>query len=204
LDGVEAPDRARDLAVLEVEGLARADVDEAGEAGLDQVGGGGLEHLECGDVGGGEVLERHHAGLGGEDFAAVVGGGEVRQTAHQHVLRLAALAVDLHARDARGDLRRVEIGQLGDVLGHHGIDDLVGVAADVAHAFERGSQARHHNFVAAGIRRLGSRCRGGCGFRCGLLRLCCACDKRDGNGRSRRLRKSDRSHDRLPSSFCAR
>jgi hypothetical protein len=131
LDRVEAPDRAGELAARKVERPPRAHVDQAGQARPDQVGRRGLEHFERGDVGGGEILQRDDAGLGGEDLAAVIGRREVRQAADQHVLRLAALPIDLHARDASRGLGGVEVRKLADVLGDDRVDDLVRVAPDV-------------------------------------------------------------------------
>ena len=59
-----------------------------------------------------EILQRDDARFGREDLAAVIGRREIGQAAHEHALRLAALTVDLHARNARGGFGRVESGSL--------------------------------------------------------------------------------------------
>lgn len=56
--------------------------------------------------------------------------------AHEHVGGFSPLTVDLHPRNARGDLGGIEVGKLGNVLGDHGSYDLVGIAADIADRFE--------------------------------------------------------------------
>ncbi len=141
LAGGERPDRSGDLPAGEVEGPPRPNVDEAGKAGLDEVRRGGLENLERGNVRRGEILQRDDPGLGREYLASVIGGREIGKTANEHVLRFAALPVDLHARDSGRRLSRVEIGKLADVLGHHGIDDLLGVPADVLRGLEASADA---------------------------------------------------------------
>jgi hypothetical protein len=137
LNRVETPDGGRNLVLAEVEWTPRTDVHEAGQARLDQIGGRGLEHFQRRDVGGREILERHDAGLGGKDLAAVIGGRKVGKAANEHARRLAAGADDLHARDAGGGVGHGEIGELADILGHDRVDDLVGIATQIAGRLER-------------------------------------------------------------------
>jgi len=74
--------------------------------------------------------------LAGEEFAAVIGGRDVRQAADARAGSGAVRIVDLDARDARERFGRGHIGQLADVLGDDRIDDLVRIFLDRLRRFE--------------------------------------------------------------------
>ena len=156
------PDHAAgDAGALEVERLARAHVDQAGKPGLEQVGARRLEHVDPRDAVRREVLKLDVAALGGENFTAVIGGGQIGQAAQRDALCDAGVAGDLDAGDARERFGRGHVGQLADILGDDRIDDLVGILLDRLRGLEALADRRDDDVLLAratlGGDRLGAR-----------------------------------------------
>ena len=73
---------------------------------------------------GGKILKRDRTGFRREDFAAVVGRRVIApvEAAKEHPAGFAAIALDLHAGDARGGIGNGDVGQLADVFGDHRVE----------------------------------------------------------------------------------
>src|SRR5690606_22584741 len=133
---------------VEVERTVGVDVDHAGDAGLDQAGRTGLVDLDAGQQAGRDVGQRHRAARGGEDVASVDGGGDVVEAADRDGGHLAAAAIGgLHAGHALQRLDQVVVGELADVLGDDGIDDLHRALLDLQCVDHARAQAAHFDAV---------------------------------------------------------
>src|SRR5205823_12510908 len=93
----------------------------------------------------------HRARLPGEAVAAVVRRRVDRaiEAADQHSIRLAALARDLHSRDARRRVRDSNVRQLADILGDDRVNNLVAVALDVSRRLQRAPEACDNDRIIA-------------------------------------------------------
>src|SRR5690606_11370077 len=136
---------------VEVERAVGVDVDHAGDAGLDQAGRAGLVDLDAGQEAGGDVGKRHRTARGGEDVAAIDGGGDIVEAADRDRRDLSAAAVGgLYAGDALQRLDQVVVGELADVLGDDRIDDLHRALLDLQRVDHARAQAAHFDPIQLG------------------------------------------------------
>ncbi len=132
----------------------RAQVDQAADAAFDLVGGWRLVDIGAAEQFRRQVLEGHAALLAsGEDVAAIEQRLRLGQAAHLHGIAFATVARNLHASDPLQRLGHVGVGQLADVVGDDGIDDLVGGALAVLRLFKAGLHAGYDDGVELGVRR---------------------------------------------------
>ena len=162
--------RQRCLEAVKVERHRGAQVHEATDRTFDLLGGGVLVDVDRGHQFGRHVLEvERAAAVGGERIAAVHLGADIGQAADadagafdREVLRVALGHGAVHgdADDALQHLGDRAVGQLADVVGDDGIDDLVGVLLDLLGRAQRGALARDDDGLDLGLG-LGVRLGGG-------------------------------------------
>jgi hypothetical protein len=136
------------LVAIRVQRHAGFDVDDAAERAGHLVRAGQLGHGEPRNEFGrhqrqqaisrtAELVEAIAASAGRvEDLAAVVQVHVLAEATHEDAAALAHAALQLHARHAAQRFGDVRIGELADIVGHDRIDDLRGVALEVARFLE--------------------------------------------------------------------
>jgi hypothetical protein len=157
---------------LEVEWLARLQVDDAAQAAFDQAGRRILVHVDAGQQFGRDVFKRQVAPGVAEHLAPVEQGLHLRQAADRHALAFALVALDLDARHALQRFGDIAVGELADVFGCDRIDDLRCILLDVHRAAQRCTQARHHHHGRVRRRRAGRNGAHRLGHRFGYSILC--------------------------------
>ncbi len=156
------PARREGEAVV-VERARGAQVHGGAQRALFHVGRSGLAHDQLREQIRGEHVEVEAtaavgaAGLvgaadGGQRFQAVdAHAGEIRaEAAHGDVAAFASVAGDGHAGDALQRFGKVEIGEVGDVLGHHRVDHALFRALDVQRLLHAGAVAGHRHRIQFG------------------------------------------------------
>src|SRR5690606_38187089 len=92
----------------------------------------------------GNILERQLAAVRREDVAAVPSRGNVRKSANEDDVGLAAASIgDLNACDTLQRFDNIVVRQLADVFGDDGFDDLNGFALVLEALHETFAHARH-------------------------------------------------------------
>ena len=161
-------DAAGDLAAFVVERQARTQVDGAAQATFDHVGRRVLVHVDAAEQFGRHVFEAQAtAVVGGEDVTTIELGAYLGQAADGDRAAFAVVARNLDAGDALQRLGDVVVGQLADVFGDDGVDDLLGVLLDQLRLGDAAARAGDLH----GVQLLGGRIRCRCGSGGRILRI---------------------------------
>ncbi len=122
---------AGDLAAVVVERQTRAQVDRAAQATFDHVGRRILVDIDATEQFGRHVFEAQAtAVVGGKDVATIELGAHLGEAADGDRAAFAVVARNLDSGDALQRFGHVVVGQLADVFGNDGIDDLLCVLLD--------------------------------------------------------------------------
>ena len=148
-------------ALLQVERVARLEIDDPAQAARQQRGIGRLEHFDPADQFGRHAFEAVVAIViafadlvdfePADEELAVEQRDVLFEPANADLRTLAVLAVDLDAGQALERFRHVLVGELADVLGGDRFDDQVRFALGLERVFERGPEAGDDDDVPARI-----------------------------------------------------
>src|SRR3546814_1978951 len=115
---VAAAHAAAEFEPVEIERLARAQVDHAADTALDQIGGRRLVDINAAEQFGREILKiETPAATGSENVTPVHRGEDLGEATDRHRSAFTTVARNLDARDALQRFGRVAVGQLADVVG---------------------------------------------------------------------------------------